>query len=408
MNKIEHSLSKKTIKKWVLLLSVILLMFNVMLILLINIQYRNELKREYQSLSELVSHLAYYEDHDVIISYLEHYEHTQDVTVIFHNRLHEVIYQSENIDLTMNPLVYNDVIVGYLGVNFTTSLLGQDYVISFLMMNGLMMIILSSLLFIFYQHMQKYTNLWVNELAKMDDDDYPFQIEDIKEAHLMFKDAIDREKASQQTYEMHIKRIAHDIKTPLTSSLILLEGMKTKRLPSDENVITDVMDELHHIDQLLPQFISQSSQEIALDQDVSSLVLDTIKRYQDVFLTKDIQFTLQLEPLKTHISKIDFITILEHLIFNAFYYTNPHKTISISTLSQDKKLIIKDEGIGMSEDDIKQLMSGRFRGDKAQTYHQKGSGMGYMIILDLLKKYNADIRIESELYKGTSVTITFK
>jgi len=301
MNKMEYTLSKKMIKKWVILLSLILSMFNVVLIVLINIQYRNELKREYQSLSELISHLAYYENHEVIISYLEHYEHTQDVTVIFHNQTHEVIYQSKNIELTMNPLFYDDVIVGYLGVNYTTSLLGQDYVISFLMMNGLMMVILSTLLFIFYQQMQKHTTLWMNELSKIDDENYAFQTAEIKEAQLLFKDAIDREKEAQQTYEMHIKRIAHDIKTPLTSSLILLEGMKTKRLPSNEKVVSEVMDELHHIDSLLPQFISKSSREIALNQDISLLILETVKRYQDVFLSKDITFMLKLEAIKTYI-----------------------------------------------------------------------------------------------------------
>jgi len=408
MNNIQSTFSKKTMKKWIILFSIILIVFNVMLFTLINIQYRLEVKREYQSLSELISHLAYYEDHEVIRSYLEHYEHTQDVKVVFHDHQHEIIYQSVDIKGNLNPLYYDEVMVGYLGVDYQTSLLGKDYGVLFLIMNGLMMLILTSLLIFFYQQNQKQAALWITELSRVDDEKDDFQIEEIRKVHVLFKEAIKREKDAQQTYEMHIKRLAHDIKTPLTASLLILEAIEKKRIPADDKFIHEVMTELHQVNQLIPQFISKNSQEIALVQDISLLVIDYVKRYQDVFLTKDINVVLALESLFTYISKVDFITIFEHLIFNAFYYSEPHKTISIETNTKEKILIIKDEGLGMTDSEIEILMKQRFRGDKAQKFHRSGSGMGYMIIIELLNKVHAKIKIESELNKGTTIRIYFQ
>lgn len=70
-----------------------------------------------------------------------------------------------------------------------------------------------------------------------------------------------------------------------------------------------------------------------------------------------------------------------------------------------KQVVIKDEGIGISQEDIIQIFQPFYRGKNARGF--EGNGVGLTLSIQILKAYNAKIHISSTLNKGTQVVIQF-
>jgi signal transduction histidine kinase len=97
---------------------------------------------------------------------------------------------------------------------------------------------------------------------------------------------------------------------------------------------------------------------------------------------------------------------LRNIITNAVKYSNANSNIFISTAKQNDHTLItvKDEGIGMTAEQITTLMQSNAE-STAGTEGEKGSGLGLFLVTELLKKINGSLHIESEPGKGSSFII---
>ncbi|WP_338048355.1 ATP-binding protein [Paraliobacillus sediminis] len=69
--------------------------------------------------------------------------------------------------------------------------------------------------------------------------------------------------------------------------------------------------------------------------------------------------------------------------------------------------VIKDQGIGINEADIPYLYERFYRGDKSRDRKTGGIGIGLSIVKALVDAHDGEIKIESEINIGTTVTIWF-
>ena len=70
---------------------------------------------------------------------------------------------------------------------------------------------------------------------------------------------------------------------------------------------------------------------------------------------------------------------------------------------QNRELIIKDSGIGISKDKIKDIFNRYYRA----TNEQGGFGIGLNIVNDICSFYKIKIIVESQINKGTTFSLTF-
>jgi two-component system sensor histidine kinase EvgS len=81
--------------------------------------------------------------------------------------------------------------------------------------------------------------------------------------------------------------------------------------------------------------------------------------------------------------------------------------VNYSGKSNEALVTVSDEGIGMSAEQINNLLSDDYIISSANTDKRKGNGLGYLIIKDLTAMMKADISIQSEPGKGTAVSLRF-
>ncbi len=131
-------------------------------------------------------------------------------------------------------------------------------------------------------------------------------------------------------------------------------------------------------------------------------VLNSLAKQKNLVLVNKIDDQLRIhqyfEPMKI---------LIYNLLTNAINFTEKG-TIEISSQPEDDQLTIavKDEGVGMTPEQIKNIMADQFIISSANIDNRKGNGLGYLIIKDLVKMMGTALHIDSEKGRGTIVSFT--
>ena len=130
-------------------------------------------------------------------------------------------------------------------------------------------------------------------------------------------------------------------------------------------------------------------------------VLGAMARQKNIALVNQIEEGLivyqYIEPVKI---------VLYNLILNGINFTSTgHIRVSSEPAREAITLFIEDTGVGMTQEQINNIMADHFIISSANVDNRKGNGLGYLIIKDLLKIMRASISIRSEKEKGTTVTV---
>jgi signal transduction histidine kinase len=97
---------------------------------------------------------------------------------------------------------------------------------------------------------------------------------------------------------------------------------------------------------------------------------------------------------------------LYNLVLNGINFSSEgYIRVSSEPAPEGITLIIEDTGVGMTQEQINNIMADHFIISSANVDRRKGNGLGYLIIKDLLKIIRGNLVIQSEKNKGTCVRI---
>ena len=102
----------------------------------------------------------------------------------------------------------------------------------------------------------------------------------------------------------------------------------------------------------------------------------------------------------------DAVTKLKKLvgIGEAKIEDDPHYKVTVSIYKKAKKLVISDNGIGIEENELKNVFEGFYRVDSSRSI--KGSGLGLGIAKQIVEKHGGKIWLKSDgLGKGTTAVV---
>jgi hypothetical protein len=374
-----------------------------------NDQFQKEIGRQFDALYKMTAHLSKEENLQTLEVYLEHYSHTNDVIIHFKDDDGVSVFSNDDEHLLQRfeKVYYDDILVGYIAVNFESSSLSKDMLYGFIGLNLLSFTLFAFGVVMLFKFLKKENSKIKNDLLHIGVEDSIFTYREIMTIHEeLISNRAQRDK-QKNTYEAHIKSLAHDIKTPLSVLKIYADSLINDMLEPSKEILNEMKEEVGKISDLIPKFIEQDYNELPYVQDISIYISKFVKKYREIFDSKKISIETYLESLKLNISDKNLERLIEHLTMNAFYYSKHNSTIKIIVDEQTRTLVIEDNGIGMSKETIQMIMKSPFRAKEAMILNEKGSGIGYQIIHDIIKHTGARIHIESEIDHGTKVSVHF-
>ncbi len=204
------------------------------------------------------------------------------------------------------------------------------------------------------------------------------------------------------------RALAHEVRNPLTNIHLALDQLQPELLDEDHKLFADIIRRNGQrintlITELLNSFRQQetSMQTISAHELLDEILVDAADRMnlKKISLVKDYGEEV---ILKLDIPKIKIALL--NLILNSIEAMQENVgELKIST-SQTGKLLsikIKDNGVGISEENINRLFEPYF------TSKPNGMGLGLTATLSILQLHRATVEVESEVGKGSTFTVAF-
>jgi signal transduction histidine kinase len=225
-------------------------------------------------------------------------------------------------------------------------------------------------------------------------------------------------KKTEKLRREFVANVSHELRTPLTSIRTHAETIAENiDLPLEKrmqflSVIINESDRMTKIVRDLLDLSRFDSEESNLNHEEFSLEMSVRNVYAAVALEAEkrghnTNLELQWRQPKIVGDRARLEQVLINIISNALKYTPDGGTIDISsgTTNDMVWVNITDTGVGIPKDDLQYVFDRFYRVDKARSRESGGTGLGLSIAKDIIDIHNGDIKVESELGQGTSVTV---
>ena len=242
----------------------------------------------------------------------------------------------------------------------------------------------------------------------------PIQKDEIYDLVQSFDKMVLRLRDGVEMMEKFNSDISHELKTPLTVLKGELEIALRKERTIDyyKHTLKVSLNEVNYLIELVEEILCFSKIEVERDKSeevyVDELLLEVISKLSKQAKQENVFLHLKrLDSISLYINSALLKTVFINILNNAIKYTPENKNIYISLIKENKKIlfIVKDEGIGISKEEINKIMTRFYRSEKSRNREIKGFGLGLSIVERVLKILNGTIKFKSEENKGTTVII---
>lgn len=239
-----------------------------------------------------------------------------------------------------------------------------------------------------------------------------------KRAEIETRYALELEKKYNELNKHFISMASHEFRTPLTSISSTTEILLEYSERFDKEQIISRLDRIHRASKNMESLLEDILTLGKLDALQQSLTIDTeyVSDYIRQFISDLRSDQLESRKLRLRISpdleKVRFHTdtgvlgiVLKNVILNAHKYSPEDTEIEVIFEKADDLLqvVVKDQGYGIPEDQLETIFETFNRGTNVSEI--KGTGLGLAIVERSLTNLKGEVRIESELNKGTAVYI---
>ncbi|MEA4894119.1 MAG: ATP-binding protein [Oscillospiraceae bacterium] len=236
---------------------------------------------------------------------------------------------------------------------------------------------------------------------------------------LQLKKTLDDLKKSEAMRREFVANVSHELRTPITSIRGYAETLQDSvNMPEETqreflSVIVTESDRMTKIVQdllMLSRFDAGSiefsferfSFEKSLHAVYSAMLLEAQKHSHN--------FTLELKTDIPDIvgDKARLEQVLINMVSNAIKYTRDGGNISITAGRKDDVvwISVRDNGIGIPEEDVSKVFDRFYRVDKARSRESGGTGLGLSIAKEIVAHHNGAIELTSRQGMGTVITMT--
>lgn len=218
-----------------------------------------------------------------------------------------------------------------------------------------------------------------------------------------------------------MKILSHDLRSPLNGIIGIGELLLNLDSLEKNEEVQELLLNLKYSSEQLNQLISDILNYTLIGQSgfqldrkethIDEIIINMKKLYTSTADLKNI--TLSFDTINisaaVHIDAEKFKQIFGNLLSNAIKFTPEggqiNSVISLDSTSNTLVLTVKDNGIGISDESIREILSGNKPDTTESTDGEKGTGLGTTIIHKFTKLHNGTLNISSSPGEGSTVTV---
>lgn len=235
---------------------------------------------------------------------------------------------------------------------------------------------------------------------------------------IILQDITERQKLEDMQTDF-VANVSHELKTPLTNiksyTETLLDGAVSDPEIAD-NFLGIINSEADRMNRLVKDLLQLSrldnSQEIINTKETNVVLLIdmAVTKVELVAKEKNQQLNKLYEKsadIRINADRDRFEQVILNVLSNSIKYTNEGGRIDVDVFedSGNARIVVQDNGIGISEESLPRIFERFYRVDKARSRAMGGTGLGLAITKQIVEGHGGTITAESQEGKGTKMII---
>jgi signal transduction histidine kinase len=248
--------------------------------------------------------------------------------------------------------------------------------------------------------------------------DLPQNKDEIFELASGFNGLLERIELAIEREKQFTSDASHELRTPLATLRGTLEVLirKPRTQAEYEDKIQYSLTEIERMTAKLEQLLLLARLDAKVDSkrnkliSLPSIMDESLSHFKNEIREKNLKISFEFEDEKALLVPHYYTNlIIDNVLSNAVKYAKNGTTLNINIAEVDNRVVcsIKDEGIGIRDEDLERIYSNFFRSDSLDHKQISGNGLGLSIVKKCAEAIDAELSISSVLGRGTEVTITF-
>ncbi len=230
---------------------------------------------------------------------------------------------------------------------------------------------------------------------------------------------ISEEKKTEKMKSEFVRLVSHELKAPIGAIQgylnLILDGVISNDREKERDVLQKTRDKTESLIELIGDLLDLSRTERKLTEremkmvDVSDILVENIEFYRNDANEKNITLLMR-DNRDNPVVRGNYEELsraFANLVSNAIKYTMEGGQVEIEITKTKAHVVvaIKDNGIGMSEEDLSGIFTEFFRGKNAVAKKISGTGLGLAIANRIVEDHNGYIEVKSKLNQGSIFTV---
>ncbi|MDA3954809.1 MAG: HAMP domain-containing sensor histidine kinase [Bacteroidales bacterium] len=232
--------------------------------------------------------------------------------------------------------------------------------------------------------------------------------------HIMFK-----QKRLSQIKNDFVNNMTHELKTPISTISLASQMLKDDSIPTESKNLVYISNIIEAESKRLSYQVEKVLKTALFDQgqfklkrrniNIHNIIETVVKNFNIQVKSQKGELITKLEAKNPvlFIDEVHFTNIIFNLLDNALKYSDTEPNITILTWQNKKGVYVSvvDKGIGIKKQEQKRIFDQFYRVSTGNVHNVKGFGLGLSYVKKIVEAHNGNIRLKSEVRRGTTFEI---